>query len=223
MCCRYLTERAIIIILDVLILSFGWTAVVMTLLLIRGWFPFKTMVSTNYFQHTPPLSNVHTHTHTHTQKSSPVTRTDKAVAILGNIIGLYSVLTLCFFIWFTRLYVSWACIDDIVDVLLLCQLTNQIQCYSCSNEDAFHCVDAGLAECVQHPAGEPFHCLSPFYTIGDPHVRQSVLENAGLVIPCMVDLLCTVPATVSMLLCRGSVCSTTTLDSSHLSQVTQHE
>lgn len=142
---RWLTQRAIIIVLDVLILSFGWTAVVMVLLLIRGWFPFKTM------------------------KTTPVTRTDKAVAIIGNIIGLYSVLTLCFFIWFTRLYDSWACIDDIYDVLLLCQLTNQIQCYPCANEDAFECVDAGLAECVKHPDGEPFHCLSPFYTISNPH------------------------------------------------------
>ena len=191
-CCRYLTQRAVIIILDVLILSFGWTSVVMTLLLIRGWFPFKTMVSLNCFK----LTHTHTHTHTcmhvhagnahtHTQKTTPVTRSDKAVAILGNIVGLYSVLTLCFFIWFTRLYVSWACIDDRYDVLLLCQLTNQIQCYSCLNDGADHCVDAGLAECVKHPASEPFHCLSPVYTIAKPRVRQSVLAN-GLVLPCVV-------------------------------------
>ena len=44
---RYMSQRATIIVLDVLILSFGWTAITMVFFLIRGWFPFKTMVSEN--------------------------------------------------------------------------------------------------------------------------------------------------------------------------------
>ena len=101
----------------------------------------------------------------------------KAVAIIGNIIGLYSVLTLCFFIWFTRLYVSWACIESSNDFLLLCQLTNQIQCYSCNNSEAYQCIDEGLAECVKHPSTEPFHCLSPTYTldIDNKRVRTTAI------------------------------------------------
>ena len=113
---------------------------------------------------------VHTHTHTHTQKGPVVDRCDKAVAILFNILALYVVLTLCFFIWFSRLYDSWACIQGAADILLLCQLTNQIQCYQCGSEDADQCHDIGLADCVDHLEAEPYHCLSPLYTIDNPNV-----------------------------------------------------
>ena len=43
--CRYFSTRSVAIILDVLILSFSWTILVVTLLHIRGWFPFKVKVS----------------------------------------------------------------------------------------------------------------------------------------------------------------------------------
>ncbi len=147
--------------------------------LLKLWYIYVT------HRHAHP-STTHTHMHTiftftiHTifiQKTDPTTRSEKAVAIIGNIIGLYSVLTLCFFIWFTRLYVSWACIESSNDFLLLCQLTNQIQCYSCNNSEAYQCIDEGLAECVKHPSTEPFHCLSPTYTldIDNKRVRTTAI------------------------------------------------
>jgi len=111
---------------------------------------------------------------TPSQKGDPKTKTEKAVAIVGNIIGLFSVLALCFFIWFTRLYVSWACVDNMNDIYILCQLTNQIQCYSCLQPNASECLYPVLAECVQSPAIPPFHCLSPSYTIGT--VQASTLS-----------------------------------------------
>lgn len=171
-----MSQRATIIVLDVLILSFGWTAVTMVLFLIRGWFPFKTMVSENVYDQY--LKSYQCYDKTYTQKTDPVTRSEKAMAIIGNIIGLYSVLTLCFFIWFTRLYVSWACIESSYDFLLLCQLTNQIQCYACTNTEAYQCVDEGLAECVKHPNIDPFHCLSPSFAM-DP-INYHVSSTKGI-------------------------------------------
>ena len=46
---RYFSTRAVTILLDVLIFSFSWSVIVVTLLHIRGWFPFKVKVSPIHF------------------------------------------------------------------------------------------------------------------------------------------------------------------------------
>ena len=38
---RFFSTRAIAMFLDVIIISFNWTVIVVTLLHVRGWFPFK--------------------------------------------------------------------------------------------------------------------------------------------------------------------------------------
>ncbi len=164
--------------------------------------------------HTSTHTRIHAHTHTdtRTQKTDPVTRSEKAVAIIGNVIGLYSVLTLCFFIWFTRLYVSWACIESSYDFLLLCQLTNQIQCYSCENAGVSNCVDKDLVECVKHPSIEPFHCLSPTYTMDIDDRPVSTDNKSGCFLFVFSNrkqhVLC-------FIVCRVFAFLTTTLDFSH--------
>ena len=46
---RYFYTRSITIILDVLVLSFAWTVIVVILLHVRDWFPFKIKVSAHTY------------------------------------------------------------------------------------------------------------------------------------------------------------------------------
>lgn len=135
----FFTTRSVSILLTVLALAMGWSLLIITLLHIRNWFPFKI-------------------------KKKPVTTSyEKAALIVWNIFALFLVLTLCMLLWFARLYRSWACVKGNYDVLLLCQFTSQTQCWpcddgkTCSRDDA--CVDIAAAQ-------DPFHCLSPLYAYG---------------------------------------------------------
>lgn len=143
------------------------------------------------------LLSVYSHNDLIFQKGPVVGRFNKAVAIIFNALSLYVVLTLCFFIWFSRLYNSWACINGQSDILTLCQLTNQIQCYQCRGFDSGNCSYDALAECVQESAASVYHCLSPLYTIDNPKVsvQHSSLTKSLFIPPfslqhTLVGILC---------------------------------
>lgn len=55
------------------------------------------------------------------------TTLQRVTVILWNFVALYLVLSLCLLVWFSKLYVSWACVRHTGEIQLMCQFTNLVR------------------------------------------------------------------------------------------------
>jgi hypothetical protein len=120
--------------------ALGWTSVVIAVFIKMEWFPL--VFTTN----------------------KPASVPGQVFLVLLNFAGVLFFLYFCLLIWFSRLYYSWACVESLDDVLLMCQFTIMVQCYAC--EEARTCT--ALDYCVRN-AGikQTFHCQSPLAALHD--------------------------------------------------------
>lgn len=74
------------------------------------------------------------------------------IHVFCNFAVMFVIVYFCLIMWFSKLYVSWACFNNYKEVLLLCQSTNMVQCYPCRS-----CEPEELKECVNE-RHTMFHC-----------------------------------------------------------------
>jgi hypothetical protein len=91
-----------------------------------------------------------------------IIRKNAWVSVLWNVIALSIISCLCLIIWFSRMYMSYGCFSSLDEVLLLCQITTEVECYPCSE-----CTSDGIAECGN---GTMFYCLSQMPTMDQNQV-----------------------------------------------------
>jgi len=53
--------------------------------------------------------------------------TQRVIVALWNFVALFLVLCLCLLVWFSRLYMSWACVKGMWEIRLMCQFTNLVR------------------------------------------------------------------------------------------------
>eukprot|EP00118_Oscarella_pearsei_P010077 m.60129 g.60129 ORF g.60129 m.60129 type:complete len:352 (+) comp34917_c0_seq6:44-1099(+) len=83
------------------------------------------------------------------------------LSIVWNFIALFIPVFLCLVIWFFRMYMSFACFSTTYDILIFCEITQQVQCYPCDG-----CTTAIINSCTQSSnRSSLFHCLSPMYEV----------------------------------------------------------
>ncbi|KXJ27774.1 uncharacterized protein LOC110233584 [Exaiptasia diaphana] len=87
-------------------------------------------------------------------KSSLPVRPLGKIHIASNFLAIYLVTFTCLILWFSKLYVSWACFKNHDDVMSLCERTTMVQCYPCNS-----CNTTGLKKCVKDKH-KMYHCLS---------------------------------------------------------------
>lgn len=89
-------------------------------------------------------------------KSSLTIQPFGKVHLAWNFVVIFLVTFTCLLLWFSKLYISWACFDSQQEVMTLCEKTNMVQCYFCEECD-FH----AFRRCAESQQHQSFHCLSP--------------------------------------------------------------
>jgi hypothetical protein len=84
-----------------------------------------------------------------------VVQTNKWVSVLWNAIALFVIIFICLLIWFSRMYMSYCCFSSRNEIMTLCEMTNEVQCYPCSK-----CISNAIHNCSMDKLSQ-FHCLSP--------------------------------------------------------------
>jgi len=78
--------------------------------------------------------------------------------ILFNFASIYMIMFTSMLLWFTKMYISWSCFKGHHELMELCQLTNQVQCYPCGN-----CTMEGIKQCYIRDTGkDQFSCNMRF-------------------------------------------------------------
>ncbi|XP_062506859.1 uncharacterized protein LOC134183368 [Corticium candelabrum] len=82
----------------------------------------------------------------------------RIATFVWNAIILFIIIFVCLLIWFSRMYMSYCCFTSREEILALCQMTNEVQCYPCSS-----CTSDVVNNCSNDT--NMFHCLSPMYDV----------------------------------------------------------
>ncbi|XP_065842834.1 uncharacterized protein [Oscarella lobularis] len=82
------------------------------------------------------------------------------LSILWNFVALFIPVFLCLIVWFFRMYMSFACFSSSSDILIFCEVSQQVQCYPCGS-----CTTSGINSCSMTNRSSIFHCLSPMADI----------------------------------------------------------
>lgn len=75
--------------------------------------------------------------------------------VAWNFFVIFSVTFTCLLLWFSKLYISWACFKSQQEIMHLCEKTDMVQCYFCE-ECNFH----SFRRCAQNDNYQSFHCQS---------------------------------------------------------------
>lgn len=89
-------------------------------------------------------------------KSSLVIQPFGKIHLAWNFVVIFLVTFTCLLLWFSKLYISWACFNSQQEVMTLCEKTNMVQCYFCEECD-FH----SFRRCAESENNQSFHCQSP--------------------------------------------------------------
>ncbi|XP_028397926.1 uncharacterized protein LOC114521626 [Dendronephthya gigantea] len=89
-------------------------------------------------------------------KSSLTVQQFGKVHLAWNFGVIFLVCFTCLLLWFSKLYISWACFKTQREIMKLCEKTNMVQCYFCE-ECNFHT----FTECAAKDSYRSFHCESP--------------------------------------------------------------
>ncbi|XP_032225545.2 uncharacterized protein LOC5501320 isoform X1 [Nematostella vectensis] len=79
-----------------------------------------------------------------------------------NFFICFIIIFTCLTLWFSKLYMSWACFRNHKEIMSLCERTSMVQCYPCST-----CSSDGLKHCVKGRHDNMFHCLSDMMALPD--------------------------------------------------------
>ncbi|XP_066930762.1 uncharacterized protein [Clytia hemisphaerica] len=75
-----------------------------------------------------------------------------------NFCAIFLIMFTSMLMWFTKMYISWACFKDQNELLGLCQVTNQVQCYPCQT-----CTEEGINKCYKREIDETlFSCNTKY-------------------------------------------------------------
>lgn len=78
--------------------------------------------------------------------------------LMFNFCAIFLIMFTSMLMWFTKMYISWACFKDQDELLSLCQVTNQVQCYPCHQ-----CSEEGINECFKKELDETlFSCNTKY-------------------------------------------------------------
>lgn len=116
---RYYSSRMSGLELQVSALALSCTNILMVLFYKRRRLPFK-------FKSSLPIQRLGT------------------LHLLFNFCAIYLIMFTSMLMWFTKMYISWACFKDQDELLDLCQVTNQVQCYPCAK-----CSEEGINQCYK--------------------------------------------------------------------------
>lgn len=91
-------------------------------------------------------------------KSSLPMRTFGLLHLAYNYCCIFLIMFASMLMWFTKMYISWACFKGHDDLMQLCQITQQVQCYSCSV-----CSTEGIKKCFKNQTNSrQFSCNVQF-------------------------------------------------------------
>ncbi|XP_047125894.1 uncharacterized protein LOC101239856 isoform X1 [Hydra vulgaris] len=117
---RYYSTRIVGLELQIAVIGLVGTSVFMVLVWKRKKLPFK-------FKSTIPIRHL------------------GPVHVIFNFIAVYFIIFTSMLMWFTKMYISWACFKRYSDTMQICQITNQVQCYSCET-----CSFDGIKTCYNN-------------------------------------------------------------------------
>ncbi|XP_046853326.1 uncharacterized protein LOC124446527 isoform X2 [Xenia sp. Carnegie-2017] len=89
-------------------------------------------------------------------KSSLTIQAFGVVHLAWNFGVIFIVCFTCLLLWFSKLYISWACFRTQSEVMKLCEKTNMVQCYFCKE-----CNFNAFSHCAAEENYRSFHCESP--------------------------------------------------------------
>lgn len=89
-------------------------------------------------------------------KSSLTIQAFGKVHLAWNFSVVFLVCFTCLLLWFSKLYISWACFNTQQEIMTLCEKTIMVQCYFCQD-----CNFNAFAHCAAKDRYRSFNCLSP--------------------------------------------------------------
>lgn len=125
---RFYDSRLIGLQIQITTLAFCATMILMALFVKRKKMPFKF-------------------------KSSIPAKHMSCLHVAYNFLAILIITSTCLLLWFTKMYISWACFRTHGHFMKLCEITTQVQCYPCNN-----CTLDGLRMCYNDTKNEVFSC-----------------------------------------------------------------
>jgi len=74
-----------------------------------------------------------------------------------NFVCILLITFTCMLLWFTKMYISWACFKTHDDIMQVCQVTSQVQCYPCNE-----CTHEGMTQCYTDSKDKQYSCNTRF-------------------------------------------------------------